>query len=236
MTSFATDYVAGHRFVGGMAEAFEARGGKVVQKQWIPLGTKDIAPYITALKDADFVAPWLAGITATVGLRQIREFKVNKPVIMPQTGFMAHPVQIKQIGDNGVGIITTDAYVWTIDTPENKDFVARYKKRWGEVPAGAAYGGYFSVQLALAALKKTGGNTAPDAIAKALDDTNITGLLGKFTFGDGRIGVGNYIVHKAYKTKDPKYPYLTKVLAKYKVHPILKGGKMTFRAERVMSK
>lgn len=234
MIAMGTDYVAGRRFVGGMTEAFAGRGGKVVQEQWFKLGTKDIAPYITQFEKADIVSPWLAGITATVGLQQIREYDVKMPVIMPQTGFMSHPEQIKQIGENGVGIITTDAYVWTIDTPENRAFVEAYKKRWGEVPAGAAYGGYFTTKMALQALETTKGDTDPDELADALDNTKMETFLGDFTFGDNRIGVGNYLVHQVIKSDDTNYPYQTKVLAKYQVRPVVKGGELTFTIDSMV--
>ena len=233
MTTMGTDYLAGRKFIQGATDSFQQRGGKVIQQQWIPLGTKDIAPYISNLKKADVLSPWLAGITATVGLRQIKEFGVKMPVVMPQTGFPSHPVQIKQIADHGLGIITTDAYVWTIPTPANKDFVARFKKRWGELPAGAAYGGYFSTQVAIEALRKSGGDTSPKALAKALDATRIKGILGDFYFGDARIGIGNYFVHKVVKGSGDQ-PYRTDVLAKYQVRAEQVGPKdIKFKLDQV---
>ena len=98
------------------------------------MGTKDIAPYITALKEADVLVPWFAGVTVTAGVKQIREFKVKMPVVFPQCQFPAFPKQLTEIGDAGVGMISPEMYVWTIDTPENKKFVEAYRKRWGELP------------------------------------------------------------------------------------------------------
>lgn len=130
-TTMAIDYAAGREFTGGFVTAFTERGGKVIQDQWIPLGSKDIAPYITALKEADVLVPWFAGVTATVGVKQIREFKVKMPVVFPQCQALAHPKQIVEIGDDILGMITGEAYVWTIETPKNMKFVEAYKKRWG---------------------------------------------------------------------------------------------------------
>jgi branched-chain amino acid transport system substrate-binding protein len=231
-TTMGTDYVAGRRFMAGATDTFEEKGGKIIQQQWIPLGTKDIAPYITALKKADFLSPWLAGITATVGIRQIKEFNVPMPVVMPQTGSLAHPLEIKEHGDLGLGIITSDAYVWTYDTPENKAFVERYKKRWGEVPAGCSYGGYMSMQVVLEALKKAGDDTSPRGLAKALDETKLQGYLGDFYFADARVGIGNYIIHKAIKVGGD-YPYQTEVLAKYQIRPELVGRELKYRVNKV---
>ena len=196
------------------------------------MDTKDIAPYLTALKQADVFMPWFAGITQTVGLRQIREYGVKLPIVLPQAGFMAHPEQIKQIGDYGVGMITSEAYVWTIDTPENKAFVERFTKRWGGVPAGPAYAGYFDIQIALEAIKKAGGDTSPNALAKALDQTNIKGILGDFKFGDARLGIGHYFVHKCIKKEGDAYPYQTEVLAKYQVRPEKAGDKIKYKIDK----
>lgn len=231
-TTLGIDYLAGRRFMAGATDTFEEKGGKLVQQQWMPLDTKDIAPYLTALKPADVFMPWFAGITQTVGIRQIREYGVKLPIVLPQAGFMAHPEQIKQIGDYGVGMITSEAYVWTIDTPENKAFVERFKKRWGGVPAGPAYAGYFDIQIALEAIKKAGGDTSPNALAKALDQTNIKGILGDFRFGDARLGVGNYFVHKCIKKEGDAYPYQTEVLAKYQVRPEKAGDKIKYKIDK----
>ncbi len=52
--TIAADYAFGYETVGGFQTAFEACGGKVIQKIWPPLGTKDFGPYIpTFKKDAD---------------------------------------------------------------------------------------------------------------------------------------------------------------------------------------
>jgi branched-chain amino acid transport system substrate-binding protein len=222
-TTMSIDYMAGREFTGGFVNAFTERGGKIIQEQWIPLGTKDIAPYITALKEADVLVPWFAGITATVGIRQIREFKVKMPVVFPQCQALAQPKQIVEIGDDIVGMIAAEAYVWTIDTPKNKKFVEAYRNRWGEVPSCAAGYAYGVMQIVFEALRKTRGDTSSKALAKALDNTNVEGFLGNYSFSDARVGVGNYFIHKAIKVGNE---YKTEILAKYSVKTNKVGNKL----------
>ena len=222
-TAMAIDYAAGRASVEGFAAAFTERGGKMIQEQWIPMGTKDIAPYITALKPADVLVPWFAGVTATVGVRQIREFKVKMPVVFPQCQFPAHPKQIVEIGDDGVGMITAEAYVWTINTPKNKKFVEAYQKRWGELPSGNAGGAYLTMQVAFEALKKTKGDTSSQAIAKALDETNVEGFLGPIRYAPSRVGISNLIIHKVVKVNNE---YRTEILKDYKVRTDKVGNKL----------
>ena len=228
-TTLALDYVAGRLFMGGCTNTFEKKGGKIIQQQWMPMDTKDTAPYLTALKQADVFMPWYAGITHNVGIRQIREYGIKMPIILPQAGYMAHPQQIKEIGDYGVGFITSDAYVWTIDTPENKAFVERYKKKYNMLPANVAYGGYFNMQILLQALRKTGGDSSRDALAKALDQTRMKGFLGDFSFGDARLGIGNYFVHREIKKEGDPEPYQSEMLAKYQVRPVKAGNKIEYQ-------
>jgi branched-chain amino acid transport system substrate-binding protein len=222
-TLMGTDYVSGHEFLGSFVAGFTERGGEIIQEQWIPMNTNDIAPYISALEEADVFVPWLAGVTATVGIKQIKEYGVDMPIIMPQAGHMAHPQQIAEIGDDGLGIITCEAYVWTIDNQKNQAFVKAYQDRWGELPSGAAYGAYAPLKIALAALSKTGGDTSPEALAKALDETSYEGILGTFQFADERVGIGNYVIHQAIKIGDE---YSTEVLASYQVRTDRVGDKL----------
>ncbi len=210
LATIGTDYIAGREFIGGAVDAFQERGGKIVQQQWVPLGTKDISPYITVLEKADALLSWFMGVTVIPGLKQLREYKVDMPIIMPQSGHSTHPKIMAQMGDTCLGVITSCAYAWTIDTPENKKFVDAYQKRWGELPGGLAYGGYSTVQVALAALKKTGGDTSPDALAKAFNTIEVPGILGTFRIGEEHVGVSNYVTYNHVKVGDQIVP---KVLA-----------------------
>src|SRR6478736_4895298 len=44
------DYAFGYEQVGGFQKTFEDCGGKIVQKIWPPLGTKDFGPFIPTIK------------------------------------------------------------------------------------------------------------------------------------------------------------------------------------------
>jgi branched-chain amino acid transport system substrate-binding protein len=224
ISTIGTDYVAGRQFIGGAVEAFKDRGGKVLQQQWVPLGTKDFSSYITVMEEADAVLAWFIGLTVIPGLKQLREYRVKMPIVMPQSGHSTHPKVMAQMGDTCLGVITTCAYAWTIDTPENKKFVDAYQKRWAELPPALAYGGYSGVQIALAALEKTGGDTSPAALAKALDAMEYQGILSNFSFSDKRVGVANYVTYKHAKVNNQIVP---DVLGMTMVGPKMKGKKLS---------
>ncbi|MGA7387992.1 MAG: ABC transporter substrate-binding protein, partial [Pseudolabrys sp.] len=46
VVSVAADYAFGYEVAGGFQKTFEDCGGKIIQKIWPPLGTKDFGPYI----------------------------------------------------------------------------------------------------------------------------------------------------------------------------------------------
>jgi len=223
LTTMSTDYVAGREFIAGVKAAFESKGGKIIQEQWIPMNTKDVSPYITTLKKADALMVWFAGVTVIPGFNQLRDFKVQMPILMPQSGHSTNPKIMNEMGDACVGVPTPDAYAWTIDTPNNKKFLDSYQKRWGELPAGTAYGSYASTQIVLAALEKTRGDTSPDALAKAMDATNYPGVLGTIRFGDARVGVSNCVIYKHAKVDNKIVP---EVLGQYSVANKLVGDKL----------
>ena len=69
----AADYAFGYEAVGGFQKAFEDCGGKVIQKIWPPLGTKDFGPYIPTIKaDADAIFSLMVGPMALQFPKQLR--------------------------------------------------------------------------------------------------------------------------------------------------------------------
>ncbi|MGB7257650.1 MAG: ABC transporter substrate-binding protein, partial [Pseudolabrys sp.] len=49
IAAIAADYAFGYEQLGGFQKGFEDCGGKIVQKVWVPIGTKDFGPYIPTL-------------------------------------------------------------------------------------------------------------------------------------------------------------------------------------------
>ena len=73
VVTIAADYAFGYEVVGGFQKAFEDCGGKVIQKIWPPLGTKDFGPYIPTIKaDADAIFSLMVGPMALQFPKQLR--------------------------------------------------------------------------------------------------------------------------------------------------------------------
>ena len=82
VSAIGTDYAFGYEQVGGFQKAFEDCGGKVVQKIWVPFGTKDFGPYIPGIKsDIDAIFSLMVGPMALQFPKQLRA-SGNKTIIL----------------------------------------------------------------------------------------------------------------------------------------------------------
>jgi branched-chain amino acid transport system substrate-binding protein len=97
----AADYVWGRDSGESFKRAIEAQGKKVPLSLYVPLGTKDFAPYIAQLKAANVDAIWVAevGRDAIAFVKQAHEFK-----LVPQTPLIGHAL-ISNFIVNGSGKI-----------------------------------------------------------------------------------------------------------------------------------
>ncbi|HKZ07458.1 MAG TPA: ABC transporter substrate-binding protein [Methylomirabilota bacterium] len=131
-----SDYAFGYEVVGGFQKTFEEHGGQIIQKLWAPLGTTDLAPYLTQLKreaDAAFVIVVAATALKFPTQYQDAGLKGKLPVI--GGAVITDEAILPSFGDEALGIITPLQYSAAIDTPANKRFVAEYRKRFGKVPS-----------------------------------------------------------------------------------------------------
>jgi branched-chain amino acid transport system substrate-binding protein len=88
VVTVGADYAFGHEVVGGFQKAFEDCGGKVVQKIWPPLGTKDFGPYIpTIRKDADAIFTVMVGPMALQFPKQAQAAGIKTPIIGGGTSY-----------------------------------------------------------------------------------------------------------------------------------------------------
>jgi branched-chain amino acid transport system substrate-binding protein len=72
------------------------------------------------------------------------------------------------MGDAALGAVTAHLYSAAHPSAMNKEFVAAYKKAFGNRPGFMAVSGYDGIHLIYEALKKTGGKTDGDALIEAM--------------------------------------------------------------------
>jgi len=198
----ATDFVAGHHSAEAFMAAFREAGGEVVKEIYVPLGTADLAPFLTqasALK-ADAVWAFFGGADGIRFVKQYKEYGLSERFPLIGYNSLVDDVVLPAIGDAALGIVTVGAYSATIDTPENKAFVREYEQRHNIWPTRYSEAGYAAAQLIIAAIEALKGELGDkakvrDALKRAV--TEIKPPRGAIQFDQYNQVITNIYVMKA---------------------------------------
>jgi branched-chain amino acid transport system substrate-binding protein len=158
-----SDFAPGIEIETAFKTRFEAIGGKVLTSLRVPLANPDFAPYLQHVAEAKPNA--LLGFVPTgmgpVFMRQFVERGLDKSGIrFIAEGSLTEDDILNQIGDAALGIITSEDYSAAHDSPENRQFVADFKKaNAGMRPNMVAVHAYDGMHIIYEALKKTEGAT-----------------------------------------------------------------------------
>jgi len=172
----AEDFTYGHEGAGGFHLAFEAGGGKIVQKLWPPLNAPEYAPYLAQIKpDVDAIYTGFAGGNPLRFLKQFADYGLKGKVAVLGNTTMTDEGILKVMGEEAVGVYSAGWYAAGLDTPDNKNFVAGINAEYKHDPGFYTAGPYTALLIIEEALKTIKGNTA-DAAAflKAMHDVRLT--------------------------------------------------------------
>lgn len=212
VTVLVNEMVSGHEFAEGFTMGLNEEGGQVIQEQYFPMGAMDFSPYFIQLKkEADAFMIWAPAITAIPLFKQLREFGVTLPIICPEPGgTMEDPeTMTQQIGKDILGVRSVMIYAWTIDNGLNKKFVEAYRKNWG-TPGYMAACAYADIEIVLEALRKSGGDISPAALAKSLDNLSIDTIRGHISFTKDHVAVHDLFIGEIVLVGDRYEPKIIK--------------------------
>jgi branched-chain amino acid transport system substrate-binding protein len=200
IVTVGADYAFGYESVGGFQKAFEDCGGKIIQKIWPPLGTKDFGPYIPTIKaDADAVYSLMVGPMALQFPKQLRASGFKKPIIGGGTSYDEFALPF--MGDEVIGDVSSLQYSAALDTPKNEAFVKAYRAKYGKVPGYYSEANYTTAQIIDEAMKKAGGKyPGADEFIKIMSGLKIDAVRGPVSFQD-RNPVQNIYIKKVEKKK-----------------------------------
>lgn len=190
----AADYLWGQDSAKSFEAAVNAQGKKVSLKLFVPMGTKDYAPYIQQLKTANVDAIWVAEVAGAVAfIKQAADFG-----LIPKTPLIGHALLsnfvINATGKAMDGIPGNVGYTPDVDSPASKAFVAGFKAKNKRLPSdteGQAYNG----MMVLLQGVKLANSVKPEAVAKALRGAQVDTLYGKMTVraADNQLVIPNYV-------------------------------------------
>jgi branched-chain amino acid transport system substrate-binding protein len=158
--TIVTDYGPGHDVEKWFSDAFKAAGGQVENLR-VPLQNPDFAPFLQRVADAkpEALLVFVPSGVGTQFMKQFAERGLDKAGIrLIGTGDVTDDDILDAMGDVALGVVTAHHYSAAHDSPENKAFVAAFRKaNNGLRPNFMAVHGYDGMHALYEGLKKTGG-------------------------------------------------------------------------------
>jgi branched-chain amino acid transport system substrate-binding protein len=201
VVTIGADYAFGHEVVGGFQKAFEDCGGKVIQKIWPPLGTKDFGPYIPTINQgADAIFSLMVGPMALQFPKQLAASGIKKPIIGGGTSY--DEFVLPAMGDEVLGHVSALQYSAALDTPKNQAFVKKYREKYGKVPSYYSESNYTTAQMIHEVMKRTKGKwPGPEKFIQMITSLKLDAVRGPVRFDDMRNPVQNIYIKKVEKKK-----------------------------------
>ena len=177
-----SDYAFGRGMLDFTRKYILAKGGKVIGEEYLPMDASDWTPVISKIRNEkpDALISSTAGGAPNVTLtKQLRASGL--PLLFGNLG--VDEGTAKAIGADAAGTYISQSYLTSIDTAENKAFIAGLQKKFGadmKTPNDLSEPEYDGIYLYKAAVEKAG-SVDPDKVLKALPEVSFTGARGKIT-------------------------------------------------------
>lgn len=130
----AADYNYGQITAKWVRRAAQANGGSVVGEEFFPLDVNQFGPTISKIQAAkpDFILNIFVGPAHGSFYGQWAAAGMNKHIPMVSTTFGGAGEQVRMPTEVSEGILTAFSYYEEINTPANKAWLAKFRKRNGD--------------------------------------------------------------------------------------------------------
>lgn len=164
-------------------DSFAKQGGTIVDEQFYESGNTQFSGLLTNLKSKNPDGLFLSGYFTEVGplVRQAKEAGINAK-FLGGDGWDSAEI-LTSGGDAILGSYFCNHYNNQEDRPVVKEFLEKYKAKFGGVP-GTTMGalGYDAIALTADALKRASDPNSPDAVREAIaNTTGFQGVSGEIT-------------------------------------------------------
>ncbi|SMP61312.1 ABC transporter substrate-binding protein [Noviherbaspirillum suwonense] len=195
------DYSFPYSQVMGFQLEYCARGGKIAQKNWVPLGTKDYTSVIARLpQDVDAVYVLLGGSDAVNFFTQYYQSGGKANIIGGSVTVDQNVLSTKGAFRNKmIGLISAGPIADANPDPKWVAFVDAYKKKFPDgfsSPSLFAHGYYVNTKAALLALEQVKGDLSDNQqkFQKALASLTLDSPTGKVVLDENRQAIAdNYV-------------------------------------------
>jgi branched-chain amino acid transport system substrate-binding protein len=192
LTDVKSDYSTGLTSV--IERTFTSLGGQIVGKQSYANGDSDFRSQLTAVKSANPQVIFIPGYYTDIGqiAIQARDLGMTMPLV---GGDGWESPKLIEIGGKALeGCYYSNHYFYADPNPVVRNFVQRYKDRYGATPDALAALGYDAMKVlgdSMKRAKKLDGPSLRDAIAATKDFPGVTGAI---TIGPDRNAMGKKLV------------------------------------------
>jgi len=159
---------------------FKANGGEIVREQKYSSGDKDFKPQLTSIKASQPEAIFVPGYYAEVALiaKQARLLGIKVP-LLGGDGWVGDSL-LKVAGKSLDGSFFSSHFSAADESPKVRNFVEKFRAKFGEAPDDMAALGYDSAMILADAIRRAG-TTEPaalrDALAATKDHDAVTGKI-----------------------------------------------------------
>ena len=171
-----SDYAFGHDLTRVTRRLLNELGGKEIGHDLVPTGTADYSSYLLKIRNAkpEVIFCNVAGSDQTTFLKQYTEFGLKIDV----AGGVTDTILMWNAGKETAQGVWTVIWWGDLDNAWTKNFVSKYRQKYGFPPENQAWGDYTSIKVLAEAIKMAG-TTESKKVVEALEKVKFDGGKGR---------------------------------------------------------
>jgi branched-chain amino acid transport system substrate-binding protein len=216
ISTLTPNFVGGKDKIAGLKRFFK---GEIVEEIYTPLNQLDFSAELTKVTTAkpEAVFAFYPGGMGVTFVRQYQQAGLLGKVPLYTTNTIEGS-SLDAMGAAAIGAVVADTWSPGSPTPESRQFVAEFQKKYGRSPSAYAafsYDAALALDAAVGAVKGEVSNRK--ALTKAIASAPFKSVRGTFRFGNNNFPVQNYHVFevvKAATTGKPEFKVLAENVLK----------------------
>ena len=171
-----SDYAFGHDLTRVTRRLLNELGGKEIGHDLVPTGTADYSSFLLKVRNAkpEVIFCNVAGSDQTTFLKQYTEFGLKIDV----AGGVTDTILMWNAGKETAQGVWTVIWWGDLDNAWTKNFVSKYRQKYGFPPENQAWGDYTSLKVLAEAIKMAG-TTDSKKVVEALEKVKFDGGKGR---------------------------------------------------------
>jgi branched-chain amino acid transport system substrate-binding protein len=127
--------------------------------------------------------------------KQLQAAGIRKPVVGGGTSY--DEFVLPAMGDEVLGHFSALQYSAALDTPKNREFVRKYREKYGKVPSYYSESNYTTAQMIHEVMKRTKGKwPGPEKFISMITQLKLDAVRGPVRFDDMRNPIQNIYIKK----------------------------------------